>query len=482
MEQDQDFYLPFLKPLLDAPGSRYHLRSWNNRQPWRPDSYVSEGLIPELEKATTTDGRNDSLLIIANLAYGSKKKVRGLSPSHLNIHTYINHLRSQRAFQSHGSVRLLLWMPDSEKNFILPKTVSLRRKLSLDVEMTCHVEEIAGGGIDTQIATLRETFLEIESSKRVVERMEIQDIQIPFSRQDAAQKQMYGDLLNPAENNTDALKDRHVMSTGSRRHWHDELKKLEQYRRDGKLPRLPRARKGCQTDRDPEHHRLITLTAHFKQQNKARVKADELIEEQEAIDRLHSGILHKALNEPERQAKLAELQQRLEAFKDHLENQTKIVRDAFKNNGDNRRAFVKDPPLLMWDRRTAEPITVREDEFCNPKQLALLDFQPISPNTYPITSAQSAMYGLIMGGLLNQPNNTIYCLNSLAPGAADAIIPHVPALQDPQRGGRYDLSDFRIRCFTPEMFYGIVQAWDNWPFKPPISEMAAVSEELYKSW
>lgn len=372
-----------------------------------------------------------------------------------------------------------MWMPDSEKTFILPKTVSFRRRLSLDVEMACHVEEIAGAGVDTQIATLRETFLEFESSKRVMERMKIQDIQIPFSRQDAALKQLYGDLLNPAENNTDASKDRLGMTSASPRQWHKELKQLEQYRQDGKLSRVPRASKGCKTEHSPGR-RLTSLKGHFTHQNKIRVKVDELIQEQEAIDRLHFGILHKALNEPERQSKLAELQQRLEAFKDRLKNQTKPFRSVLNNNGDNRRAFMKDPPLLMWDRRTAEPLTVREDEFCNPTRLALLDFQPISPNPYSITSAQSVMFDLIMGGLLNQRNNTIYCLNSLAPGAADAIIPHVPALQDPQRGGRYDLSDFRIRCFTPEMFYGIVQAWDNWPFKPLISEMAAVSEELIR--
>ncbi|MCJ1263376.1 hypothetical protein MMC22_003246 [Lobaria immixta] len=343
--------------------------------------------------------------------------------------------------------------------------------------MACHVEEIAGAGVDTQIATLRETFLEFESSKRVMERMKIQDIQIPFSRQDAAQKQLYGDLLNPAENNNDALEDRHGTTTASPRQWHKELKQLEQYRRDGKLPRVPRVPNNCKTDHSPVH-RLATLKAHLRHQIKISVKVDELIQEQEAIDRLHFGILHKALNEPERQSKLAELQQRLEAFKNRLENQTKPFRGALNNNGDNRRAFMKDPPLLMWDRRTAEPLIVREDEFCNPTRLALLDFQPISPNPYSMTSAQSVTFDLLMGGLLNQRNNTIYCLNSLAPGAADAIIPRVPALQDPQRGGRYDLSDLRIRCFTPEMFYGIVQAWDNWPFKPLISEMAAVSEEL----
>ncbi|MCJ1467124.1 hypothetical protein MMC07_005746 [Pseudocyphellaria aurata] len=429
-----------------------------------------------------TDGRNDSLLIIANLAYGSKQKVRGLIPSHLNIHTYINHLRSRRAFHAHGSVRLLMWMPDSEKSLILPRTVSLRKKLSIDLEMVCNVEEIAGGGLDTQIATVRETFLEIKSSKQVAKRMKTQNIHIPLSRQDVAPKQISIDVLTP-DKNTMSL-DKHVMTTGSRREWHSELKQLEQDYRDGKFPRvrslplssgeLPKGR----AEYTPEFSRLSVLKAHFKLNNKHRIRVDELIQEQDTIDRLHSGILMKALNEPERQGRLAGLQQRAETFKNHLENQPKQVRDIFNNNSDNRRALIMDPPLLMWDRRTAEPLIVRENEFCNPTQLALLDFQPLSPSPYPVTSAQSAMFDLIMGGLLNHSNDDIYYLNSLAPGAADAIIPHVPALQDPRRGGRYDLSDFRIRCFTPEMLYGIFQAWENWPFKPPISEMVADSEEL----
>lgn len=486
LEQDRDFYQPFLKPLLDSPGSRYHLRSWDDREPWAPDTYVNEGLIPALEKATTADGRNDSLLIIANLAYGSKQKIRGLSPSHLHIHTYINHLRSQRAFHVHGPVRLLMWMPDSEKMVLLPKTVSVRRKLSIDLEMACNVEEIAGGEEASLVTTrvLRETFLEMKSSERVAKRMETQNIQIPFSRQDVAKMQMYGDLLDLAEDNTKALEDSHVATIGSKRHWHDELKQLEQDYRDGKFPRFSPSLtklppKDGRKERSPEYYRLSMLRGHFNSNDRVRAKVDELIKEQEAIDRLHYGILNKAFDEPERQWKLAEHQQRAEAFKVRRENLTKSVHDIFNHVSDNRRAFMLDPPLLMWDRRTAEPLIVHEDEFCNPTKLALLDFQPLSPNPYLITSAQAAIFDLIMGGLLNHANETIYGLNSLGPGAADAIIPHVSALQDPQRGGRYDLSDFRVRCFTPEMIYGIVQAWDRWPFKPPISEMVAHYDHLH---
>lgn len=497
VEQDSDFYLPFLTPLLDSPGSRYHLRRWHDRQPWTPNSYVSEGLIPELEKTPTTDGRNDTLLIIANLAYGSKREVRGLIPSHLNIHTYVNHLRSQRGFHAHGSVRLLLWMPNTDKNMILPRTVLYRKKLSVEVEMVCNVEEIAGGGIDTQISSVREPFLDFRSSKRVAERMKTQNIQIPFSRQDVAQKAVYEALLNPAEDSTKGLEDSHVLPTGFIRDWHSELKQLERDFRDAKFPqtnpspsastdqrkppqRMGRPRKEPR-EKTPEFVRLSNLKNHLALDNRVRVKVDELIQEQEAIDRLHSGILNKAFNEPERQGKLAELQQRAEGFKVQRENLTRKANTHFNINSDNRRAFMMDSPLLMWDHRTAEPLIVRKNEFCDPTQLALLDFQPLSPSPYPITSAQSVMFALIMGGLLNHPTDTIYHLNNLAPGAADAIIPHVSALHDPQRGGRYDLSEFRIRCLTPEMFYGIVQAWDNWPFKPLISEMAAGYEELQES-
>ena len=483
VEQDQNFYLPFLKPLLDAPGSRYHLRSWHNKKPWTPDSYVSEGLIPKLETASISGGRNNSLLIIANLAFGSKLKVRGLSPSHLNIHTYIHHLRSQRAFHAHGSVRLLMWMPDSEKSSILPRSVSLRRKLSIDIEMGCHVEEIAGAGLDCQIATLRESFLEIESSKRVAERMKARNIQIPFNRQDVTKQQLYGDSLNLAKDNTKAIENSRFMTDGARRLWHIELKQLEQEYRDGKFPRLnpspsptreraPYGRK----ERSQKYYRLEMLSAHFDLQDRVRVKADELIQTREAIERLHSSIRNEVLNEPERQRELTKLQQLTETFKVNLGNQSKPVLANYNNNSDNRRAFMKDPPLLLWDRRTAEPLVVHEEEFYNPTKLVLLDFQPLSPNPYPVTSAQSATFDLVMGGLLNHLNETIYCLNSLAPGAANAIISRVSALQDPRKGGRYELSDFRVRCFTREMIYEIFQEWDNWLFKPRISEMIAGSE------
>jgi transcription factor 1 len=62
-------------------------------------------------------------------------------------------------------------------------------------------------------------------------------------------------------------------------------------------------------------------------------------------------------------------------------------------------------------------------------------------------------------------------LDTLAPGAADDIVPLAPSLRDPKKGGRRNLEQLRVRMLTAEMIEELVVAWENWPFKPSMGEL-----------
>ena len=138
---------------------------------------------------------------------------------------------------------------------------------------------------------------------------------------------------------------------------------------------------------------------------------------------------------------------------------------------DDRRAFAMNPPLLMWDRRKADPLLAREDEFYAPGQVALLDFQSKTTDEFPMTQEQSIYFDMISTSLFAPRGPaTPKHLKTMAPGAFEALVPQVPAIRDPRKGGRYDVETVRVRAMTAEMIHGLALAWDNWVFKPSIED------------
>lgn len=484
--ESEELYLPFLKPLLSAPGSRYHLRGWNGWLPWTTEPYLSEGLIPELDSATLSEGRNESLLLIANVGDLLRQRLRGPPTSHVRLFHYLNNIKFKQNFQAHGSVRLLLWMQDSEKRAILPRTVSHRRKLSLEAEMSCNIEEIVGGPA-SQISQRREDILDINSSRQVAAAMAKQNIRIPFERQDEAQKVADENLLSP-NGDQKALNENTIKTASTHRAWHTDLEQMKEDFRDGKFSEYEdqitpaadaklkagkREKSKIRTPRTPEYLKLRELQRVFDGQIKTNEHVNSFLRQDELIKCLESDTNNQTLDEVQRQRKVKELSRLMEDLKKSLEKVPKIVREAFWYISDNRRAFNQNPPLLMWDCRTAEPLIAREDEFYNPTSLALLDFQPRISDPFPMSLTESSIFQVLAGALFSNGCNTIFYLDSLAPGATEAIAAKVPALRDSSRGGRQDLWELRARCFTPDMFYGITKAWESWPFKLPLTELMA---------
>lgn len=471
MEPKQNVYLPFLQPLLDATDSRYCLKDWPDSYMWQPKRYVEEGLLHDAEgrggPPPTTEEPNNSILIIANLA-GQRHRIVGESraamSAHLKAIDYSHAVRHQTGFQSYGPTRMLMWLSDEDKRSLLPRTVGYRGKLSAYMEAVLHLEEIVGFPHASDAKIRREDALDIESGKQVAKRMQEKDINIPLHRQ-----------AKPG--------DRLFDLSGVSRHWHRELQELEKGFRGGKFSQyverlaaestdghMPwaKSRKAILT---PEYKRMMTLRYVIKGQNATIDRLNIVLKKQEKIDKMYLELYREDIEAVEREENTKALDPWIQEFKDELETLTAKQLNTLFFLDDDRRAFAMDPPLLMWDRRKAEPLSAKEEEFHAPREIALLDFQPKTADRIPMTSEQSIYFDLISTSLFAPTGQaTLKHLKTIAPGAFEALVSQVPAIRDPRKGGRYDVESLRVRAVTPEMIHGLAVAWDNWTFKPPIED------------
>ena len=477
MEPKQNVYLPFLQPLLDAPGSRYRLRDWPNSHIWHPKRYVEEGLLHDAEgyggPPPTTEEPNNSILIIANLA-GQRSKVieesRAAMSAHLKAIDFSHAVRHQSGFQKYGPGRMLMWLSDEDKRPLLPRTVGYRGKLSVYMEANLKLEEIVGFPYASDAKIRREDALNIQSSKQVAKRMQEKNIKIPLHRQ-----------ARPGDSISDLSK--------VSRNWHRELQDLEEGFQRGKFNQyvegpaaelidgdMPRARSQKAKKRNlvtftPEYNRMMTLRYVANGQNVTIDRINTMLKTQEEIDKMDLELHRDNIKAEDQEEIVKAIDSRIQDFKDELETLTAKQLKALLFLDDDRRAFAMDPPLLMWDRRNAEPLTAHEDEFYAPGEIALLDFQPKSIDRFPMTSEQSFYFDLISTSLFGPAGKTtLKHLKTIAPGAYEALVPEVPAIRDPRKGGRYDIESVRVRAVTPEMIHGLAVAWDKWVFKPPLED------------
>ena len=466
VEPDSRYHEPFLKPLLEAPGSRYHLRTWEIAKSFDLYRYIREGLIPSSQvdgnPGGTANQRNDSILVLVNSTRGERKQHgRGKYESHFRAQTFCSSLQRMDGLNAQGPVRMLMWLPDGEKQSLLPRTVCHRTQLSLILDMYFHIEEIVTAS--SQAAKIRrETFIDIESGKQVARRMEAASIQIPQNRQDETQIRAQEALAKSSGEVATQVRD-------DPREWEKELQELEEAYANKIFSKytLPGARRGS-VPQTPQFKRLQTLRHFLTFTDKKRVTVDGLLAKEDQIDALQIELLHKSLTPEEREAITVKRDQIYKTFKDHAASSADDVPNQLSFRGDDRRAFALEPPLLMWDRRTAEPLQAGESEFYNTKKASLLDFQPLTPRPYPLTEEQWIYLDYILKTIMNYGNQTIKNLQSVAPGAFEALLPRVPSLTDPLKGGRAKQDELRSRCLTPEMAQGLAIAWERWPLRPDL--------------
>ncbi|KAI4174537.1 MAG: hypothetical protein LQ343_002294 [Gyalolechia ehrenbergii] len=394
------------------------------------------------------------------------------SASHRKLRQWCDDVTLNSGFHAGGPVRMLMWFPDKEKRPVVPRTIQCRSKLSLLLEMTSHIEEIVSAD-ETPIGKLkrRDRGIELMSEQRVAKRMQETGMTIPHGRRPQ--------LYEQVEANDKGLQ---APGTGVRmREWHKELHNLQQRFQSGKFVRFDgmdagvvnRRRLPPGTRLTPEYARLVELERNLKHITKRTMLIEELLQEQDLIDSLDAQANDSNLGESRQAALQAELQERKRLLQGRLDNTSgRHTRDEFEIFKHERKAYGQNPPLLQWDQRKADPLKAYNAEFYPETGLCLVDVEAKRTLSYPMTAVQVTLFSALITALWQQPRGNLSVLDTIAPGAFEGITPQVPALTDPSRGGERDLLDLPINRLTPEMAYGIMMAWLDWPFHPHLADIS----------
>ncbi|MCJ1402882.1 hypothetical protein MMC11_006103 [Xylographa trunciseda] len=478
-------YDRFIRPLVDAPGSRYALADLNiPLDKWNLGDYIAKDLLPEQAHVEdlgvdSPDG-NTTLLVLANMSRNTrasiiKGNIRKTIDSHYRVFEYVRALEARSGFHSKGPVRMLMWMLDQEKVSILPRTIASRRRLSVCNELSCDVEEIVGGTVGPHVSR-REAYIDLQSSLLTAERMKKSGVVVPVNRMDELPRKLRSDGIDAVIQST-----RHSNSaTRGNRTWHKELDDLRKGFADGSYSQFVGGLPGYEEKKrknegkavSPEYRKMQRLNSIEKSQRKDKAAVDDILINDAQIRALQLAITSDE-HMDDKAHKMQELDELVDRYRKLLARQNDTRLNAIHFFADDRVAWSGDSSLLMWDHRTAEPIVAQADEFYEPKTLALLDFRPKVSSLQSLTIVQQRYLDEIVLSLFTRAAVSIVpALDSMAPGAADAIIPNAPSLRDPRRGGRMDLDQLRARVLTPEMLREIAVAWDGWLFKPTLAEMS----------
>ncbi|KAL8981603.1 MAG: hypothetical protein Q9205_003659 [Flavoplaca limonia] len=472
-EPPESPFAQHLKQYTDQSSSRYKLIDWPQLESWEPDRYVAEGLLPALDVQKSTEP-NRSILFLANTAYSAHRSMTSsIARTQIKLLCWASDILNGATFHAGGPVRMLLWCPEKDVATVLPRTIRQRSKFALLMEMTCKVEEIVGCDESTlRKQKMRDQVIELESGKRVAKLMADSGVSTPSGRETNLQKQ----VREADERSKGKGAGENLGATGTRaRNWHEELEELREKFKDA-----PKDSKGRyihlnqpkEIIEDPQYLRFIDLERNFRHQQKKTVEIKELLQEQAEIDALDLRAHDPKLKDAQRNAALAKLQRKKDQLQAHLDNtKGRLTRNEFKFFKDDRKAFASNPPLLMWDQRTAEPLKAYKEEFYPAKNLCLLDIQPRYPLPYPMTPAQLLFLRMLTTTIWQGGADNLTILDRIAPGAFNALTSKVPSLTDPTRGGERDIRDLTIDRLTPEMAYGLVKAWFDWPFRPNLGDL-----------
>ncbi|MCJ1381486.1 hypothetical protein MMC17_004597 [Xylographa soralifera] len=481
VEPLHNVYNQFLRPLVDAPGSRYTLADtsslWDR---WNLGDYFEKDLLPEQahleEPELGSPGGNNTLLIVANMSqnrrtYADRAAAHKILDSHYKALEFVRALETRSGFHSKGPVRMLMWMSDQDKINFLPRTTSSRRRISVYNELFCDVEEIVGDALGPH-ATRREAYIDLQSSLLTAERMKKDDIDVPVTRMDELPRKLRSEGIDAVMQSTRY----NDSAIHGERTWHKELHDLREGFANGSYSQFvggppgfeEKKRKSGDLAITPEFKKFQLLVRTEKNQRNKKAVVDQILSEDAQIRARQLAIASNVrLDEIAHKKDIQELDELIDRYNKLLARQTDVRLNSVHFFADDRVAWSGDSSLLLWDHRNAEPIVPQANEFHISKPLALLDFRPKVSSMNVLTTVQRKYLDDILFSFFATPGFSITAaLDAMAPGAAEAIIPKARSLRDPRRGGRIDLDQLRVRVLTPEMLQEIAVAWDGWLFKP----------------
>ena len=416
---------------------------------------------------------NDSLLILANLTGGKAFKSRSDQPTATIIPQYISGILNQEnSIHHYGLVRMLAWLPDDEKATYLPRTITERKKYSVRLDLVTRLSEIAGAPLDDVPSSQarRQHDLTLQSMQHVAQRAKASGVWHSDSRRPPAPTPPWYEIPLVSDALDQLRKLPHKLP------WQKELLALHDtwrrpQRKVDKHASEARRPKGRPRSEEPESLRL--LRAKFLTVRKTKVVAQQWADRQIELDRSRIDA-HRARQSPAiLAAREKDIQQKEAALCAEMTKGRKDLALLARRYVDDRRGFEQQPPLLQWDRRTAEPLLVKDEEFYPPQKMALLDIQPVPDvleklNDFDKRTCFDYLCSILFRNLA-QPVRTD--LEAVAQGGLDEFLERVPDLSNPLKGGHPNLDDLRVRTLPTDLLVQLALALEKWPFRLQSHEM-----------
>lgn len=493
LEPDEDLYTPFLGPLLKQDGVRLIPKSgivWKDLE-----SVLTPEFLPHQKEiglnTDTSTKRNDTLLVSINLAMFPRKKYQLFeSLSRLVTYQLVNSMRTSNLFQKYGQVRMLVWIPDDEKESLLPRTIHYRKRLAIEAEMsTEYIGEVCGAdGIFTveskgysEMAdhdanrNRRWGQLELESVRMAMLRMRDQGFVTPEGRE----TRMMQMLLESGRDLDEPIPPTEYIITQNKKAQKEYDEMLAQNEKE------PFDRAG------PDYRRLKILKNYLVWRDKnEQLSFNRFLAYNDVVEAYGKAL--RARNPAIKEEHLRAAKELEAAFNAEWEKTPKYLRAIMGLGRDQARMMHHQPakmgPVLSWDRRPYEPLTVTPFDFFPNIPCALLDLQPKAiPASLraigPGTNNAGSIFDLILGVLLQRPNNTVEeQLDIIWPGAAEDVGPQLRSLTDPRLGGAPLTGSGGVTCrgMNQYQLLELLDAYVRWPFRPQFSELVGrLSEDRF---
>ncbi|KAL2268080.1 hypothetical protein VTJ83DRAFT_2926 [Remersonia thermophila] len=472
LEPDIDYYRPYLGPLLERPGTKLLPESgivWEQLSQVLNPTHLPHQVERRYAPHETPE-RNDTLLVTINLGMFPQRRFRAFeSLASLVIYQLMSSIRPGALFQKYGLVRMLIWAENGEKDPLLPRTAQRRRKLAFEAEIaTDHVCEIAGWGIEKTGWSRgsswfrREQSLDHESVRLALERMRAAGLALPPGREpehvvDYLARRKAGTL------SADPIGTTYV----SQRTYLADIEKMEAAFERGEF-----------TKKDPEYKKLLQRRVLQRGAHRRSARVHDAVQiYMAAMDKWReAGRTGDAALRAEAEDLFREWSERVPSFDQSLSSELSVYRD-------NLHVLRQDPPVMNWDRRYVEPMTVRPDEFFPQVPLCLLDIQPkaaapVLRDMGPGSTRGGDIFDLVLRSLIGRHADGVQrSLNLMLPGAAEGVLPHCPSLTDPLCWGIPVTGPGAIstRCLNEQQLVELAEGWLKWPFRPDYAQLVSRS-------
>lgn len=477
MEPDAAFYSKWLQPHIDSdPSYKVFPASgivWSNLNKLSEEGYLPDQTRlpqghPDLQKT------NNTLLFVANLGYYPAKLYFGFSSvAQMVMHQLLSAARTNSLFHSYGKIRMLLWALDKEKAQMLPRVSANRRKAGIEAEIICeNIYEIAGADATASVnkrERRRDAALDDQSAQRVRDTMIKMGIKTPPGRMGTIELEANGVDVEGGSNRARV-----------RRKYRDYIAETEAKFERGELPEWTE-----DGQRSAEWLHVRKLKYQATMEDAKATKSDTFLP---VYDSIMDGFRQLADDKSaDREAKLAELTSRFVAWRDSVETLSPNSQASLWIRIQDRQLLNNSKPVLLWDRRLAEPLKVSSNEFFPQTDMCLLDMHPKA--TWPLFQGDRAgdydFFEFILTGFFTAPTQSVARgLKAIAPGALEWIEPRCPSFTDVANGGSIDAEHLLVRTMSETMFKEMFEAWMSWPFKPSKAQLSlsmgsqAVGEEL----